>query len=288
MQLEIISRSPANPGSNPRVPLLFVHGAFGGAWMWDEHFLPYFAEKGYEVHALSLRGHGESEPQDDMHLVGLADYVDDLREAVRYLGTTPVLVGHSLGGVIVQKWLQTNRAPGAVLMGSGPPHGMLPSTLGMLLQDPVLVAQLALAQTFGPAAATVEAMRKTLFSDTLPAAKVRRHLERGSPESLRVGLELLWPAFPGPTWNRAMPMLVLGAEKDFFVSPTMVKATAQVYGTRAQIIPNLAHAMMLETLWQVVADRILHWLEEAVAPQELPMPVGENPGPAGSTSQTGS
>lgn len=263
MYLEIISRFPANPPPKPHLPLLFVHGAFGGAWIWDEHFLPYFAEKGYEAHALSLRGHGESAQQDTMHLVGLADYVDDLSKVVRSLGTTPVLIGHSLGGVIVQKWLNKNQAPGVVLMGSGPPHGMLPSTVGMLLQAPLLVMQIALAQAFGPAAVTVETTRKVLFSDTVPVAKVKRHLARGSQESLRVGFELLWPDFPGPTWHRDMPMLVLGAGKDFFVSPTMVKATAQVYGTRAEIIPELAHAMMLEDGWRVVAERILRWLKEA-------------------------
>jgi len=267
VHLEIISRSPANPLPNTYPPLLFVHGAFGGAWMWDEHFLPFFAEKGYEVHALSLRGHGESARQGNMHLVGLADYVDDLSQAVRRLGTAPVLVGHSLGGVIVQRWLKNNQAPGAALIGSGPPHGMLPSTVGMAFRNPMLVMELALAQALGPAVASIEATRKTLFSDSLPAATVKRHLARGSAESLRVGFELIWPDFPGPEWNREMPILVLGAENDFFVSPTMAKATARVYGTRAEIIPDLAHAMMLEPRWQTVADHILHWLQDTVIPK---------------------
>ncbi|MBI5715520.1 MAG: alpha/beta hydrolase, partial [Chloroflexi bacterium] len=45
MQLELITRQPA---SNPRpTPLLFVHGAWHGAWCWAEYFLPYFAQHGY-------------------------------------------------------------------------------------------------------------------------------------------------------------------------------------------------------------------------------------------------
>lgn len=269
MHLELISRSPTNPPLNSNKPILFVHGAFGGAWIWDEHFLPYFAEKGYEAHAFSLRGHGSSQPQESMHQIGLTDYVDDLNEVVSNFSTTPVLVGHSLGGVIVQKWLKKNQSPGVVLLGSGPPHGMLPSMVGMLVRGPLLVMQMALMQTFSPAAATADAVRKMLFSDTLSSATVRKHLARGSEESLRVGLELLWPDFPDPPWNREMPILVLGAENDFFISPTMVEATAQVYGTCAEIIPNLAHAMMLEAGWQIVADRILSWLEETVMPEQL-------------------
>lgn len=262
MHLEIISRFPPRPTS--QIPLLFVHGAFCGAWVWDEHFLPYFAENGYEVHALSLHGHGESEQPAHVHQNCLADYVGDLNEAVQRLAVTPVLVGHSLGGVVVQKWLKNHEAAGVVLMGSGPPHGMLPSSLGMLLYDPFLVLQITLAQLLGPRAASAEGTRRALFSDSLPADTVNRHFARGSAESLRVGFELAWPDFPGPTWNHEMPILVLGAENDFFVSPTMVKATADVYGTRAKIFPNMAHAMMLEPGWQGVADRILGWLRETM------------------------
>ncbi len=293
MQLEIISRTPRTPGVPPGLdaPLLFVHGACCGAWVWDEYFLPYFAEQGYRAHALSLRGHGTSEQPDTLHLTGLDAYVEDLDEAVRQLGETPVLVGHSLGGVVVQKWLKRNAAPGAVLMGSGPPHGMLPSSLTMWFRNPGLVMQLALSQAFGPAAMSSHAARKLLFSEGLQVTKSNRHQARWSAESLRVGLELYLPRFPNRNRRQASgpaahahenpvpgtdarytptptptPMLVLGAEKDFFVSPTMVEATARVYGTRAHIIPNMAHAMMLEPRWQLAADHILAWLRQTPAP----------------------
>ena len=48
MQLEVIARTPK--GRARPTPLLFVHGAYGGAWEWDEHFLPYFAERGWVSH----------------------------------------------------------------------------------------------------------------------------------------------------------------------------------------------------------------------------------------------
>jgi pimeloyl-ACP methyl ester carboxylesterase len=263
MHLEIISRSARAPNLHP--PLLFVHGAFCGAWVWDEHFLSYFAENGYAAHALSLRGHGKSAARAYVHQFSLSDYVEDLDEVVRHLGTVPVLIGHSLGGVVVQKWLKHHRALAAVLMGSGPPHGMLPSSVGMLLRNPDLVMQIALAQVLGPKFAAPAAIRRALFSDSLPAEAMSRYFAQSSAESLLVGVELAWPNFPGPTWDREMPLLVLGAENDFFVSPTMVEATAQVYGTRAEIFPDMAHAMMLEPGWKQVADRILRWLQQTPA-----------------------
>src|SRR6476661_688640 len=58
MKLELITRTPA--GTAYPTPILFVHGAWHGAWCWEEHFLDFFAERGHRVAALDLRGHGAS------------------------------------------------------------------------------------------------------------------------------------------------------------------------------------------------------------------------------------
>jgi pimeloyl-ACP methyl ester carboxylesterase len=55
---------------------------------------------------------------------------------------------------------------------------------------------------------------------------------------------------------------VLGGANDAGISPGEIEATAHRHNTRAEIFPNMAHAMMLESGWQVVADRILYWLNE--------------------------
>lgn len=59
LSLEVVSRYPSK--GKRCTPLLFVHGAFSAAWIWSEHFLDWFSERGWPVHAVSLRGHGGSE-----------------------------------------------------------------------------------------------------------------------------------------------------------------------------------------------------------------------------------
>ena len=54
--------------------------------------------------------------------------------------------------------------------------------------------------------------------------------------------------------------LVIGAENDTVIFPGMVQATAQIYGTEAEIFPDMAHDVMLEAVWEKVAKRILEWL----------------------------
>jgi pimeloyl-ACP methyl ester carboxylesterase len=134
MKLEIISKYPAD---NPRsTPLLFVHGSCHGAWCWDVHFLDYFAQHGYAAHAVDLRGHGKSEGREKLPWTRIADYVDDVSSAARQLANSPILIGHSMGGFIIQKYLEACDAPAAVLLSSPSPAGLLPTALRMVRGHP--------------------------------------------------------------------------------------------------------------------------------------------------------
>ena len=62
--LEVLTRFPA--GEPRPAPVLFIHGAYTGAWCWEPYFLPYFAAHGYGSTALSLRGHANSEGREGL------------------------------------------------------------------------------------------------------------------------------------------------------------------------------------------------------------------------------
>src|SRR5271157_2888729 len=106
MPLEIITAG--EPSRRPT--LLFVHGAFCGGWVWTEYFLPFLAERGWRCIAVSLRGHGLSAGRDRLDSFGLADYVVDAAQAAAGLDRPPVVVGHSMGGVVAQIFAQRHAA----------------------------------------------------------------------------------------------------------------------------------------------------------------------------------
>src|ERR1041384_3859033 len=83
-----------------RTPLVFVHGGYVGAWSWGEHFLPWFAARGFPVHALSLRGHAASSGGERLHSFGIDNYVEDLALVVDSLARPPLLIGHSMGALV--------------------------------------------------------------------------------------------------------------------------------------------------------------------------------------------
>ncbi len=119
--LEVIDRgssSQAHPA-----PLLFIHGGWHGAWCWDEHFLGYFSGQGYRVLAVSLRGHGNSFSPKPLRTCSVADYVEDVASVADRLPTKPVVIGHSMGGYVVQKYLESRDAHAGVLIASVPARG---------------------------------------------------------------------------------------------------------------------------------------------------------------------
>ena len=256
MHLEIITRRPA--GQPRPAPLLFVHGAWHGAWCWDEHFLPYFADHGYEAHALSLRGHGKS--AGNVRWASALNYVTDVEQVARSLPRPPVVIGHSMGGYVVQKYLEQNRAPAAVLLAPIPSFGILPFLLRLLRHDPLALLKSLLQLNPYPIIGSPERVRRYFFSD-LPPAAIQTYFERMQSESFRMVLDASLLNLPRPVRVTA-PMLVMGAANDAVFPQREVITTAQTYGARAEIFPDMAHDMMLEPGWQSVADRILAWLAE--------------------------
>ena len=265
-QLEVITRQPERE-ARP-TPLLFVHGAYGGAWLWDEHFLPYFAERGWAVHALSLRGHAGSDGSENVQFARLRDYVADVEQVADGLPAPPVLIGHSLGGMVVQHCLHRNPAPAAVLMASSPPHGMIGSLFGMALSNPRLMYELGFSHHLGPQLTDGRAIERALFSPGLPEPLVRSYMRRFQAESDWVILDLLFLDLPPSTPMLVTPVLVLGAENDSFVTRGGLETTADTYRTKAEIFPAMRHAMMLDRGWESVAARSHAWLEETLEQRE--------------------
>lgn len=262
MRLEVISRKPK--GRARPTPLVFVHGAFGGAWVWDQHFLPWLAERGWEAHALSLRGHGTSEGAELVRFARLRDYVADVEQVLADIVPAPVLIGHSLGGMIVQKLLHKRTVPAAVLMASAPPHGTIGTLFGMAFTNPKLLSELSFSQAICPESTEARTISRALFSDDTPEDAIRRYMPRFREESLLINLDLLGLDLPPSLPLLDLPVLVLGGEKDQFIYEGALRATADTYRTKAEIFPGMAHAMMLGHGWEKPAQRIAEWLEETL------------------------
>lgn len=240
-------------------PLLFVHGAFSAAWCWQEHFLPWFAARGYDCWALSLEGHGGSSGQDYLSSISIDDYVRDLSAVIRQIGHTPIVIGHSMGGFVLQQYLTLHTLPGTVLLASVPPHGLAGSSLRLMTQAPSQFLALNLYQN-GMHQPDWTQLRDMLFSPHASEESVALMARRAQQESQRaiMDMTLVNPLFIRPL--PPLPALVLGAADDRLISAADVVATAARLDSSAEILPHMGHMMMLDGRWEQVAARILEWL----------------------------
>jgi pimeloyl-ACP methyl ester carboxylesterase len=257
VKLEIISRHPLAP--QHATPLLFIHGMMHGAWCWDVHFLDYFAQHGYAAYAVNLRGHGQSEGRGQLRWTRIADFVDDVAATVRGLPRPPILIGHSMGGFVIQKYLEDHDAHAAVLLSSPPTAGLWRTILRIARRRPLVFAKANLTLSLLPVIATPELAREAFFSEDLPAEQLHAYWMLMQDESYRALLDMVALDLPRPAKVKT-PVLVVGAARDNMLRPTEIEATARAYHARCEIIPDVAHNSMLETRWRMVADRIRLWL----------------------------
>lgn len=265
MQIEVITRKPE--GKTKAKPLLFVHGVVHGAWCWDEYFLPYFAEQGYHASALSLRNHAGSEKISGWRWARIQDYVADVAQVAAKIeaetGTRPVVIGHSMGGLVVQKYLEKYDAPAGVLVASCPVHGVWQTMFRVMFKQPIAFLSVNLGLHLKPLASTIKRARWSFFSQTMPDEQIQKYLEQFSDESYVVFLDMLLFALPHPKQVNVPILLVAGADDTLF-SLAEEKKTAAAYKGEFASFEGVAHDMMLEKDWQFVAERIARWLDKTL------------------------
>ena len=266
-ELEIFRRSPTGKPKSKH-PLVFVHGAFTGAWCWNEHFLNWFADKGFETVSFSLRGHGGSGGRQLRSLASIDDYVEDLEEVVDTLGQTPVLIGHSMGGYIIQKYLERHTAEAAILMASVPPEGLLASNAMMAMAQPDLYFQMAWLQAIGPHTFLRERLGRAMLSPDIAEDEGMIYFGRLETESQRALLDMMGANPIFLTADEAPATLVIGAHDDEIIQSELIHHTARKYHADYALVDDIHHAMMLDKNWEKVAETMLEWLQVKLVTQQ--------------------
>ncbi|HEX4190287.1 MAG TPA: alpha/beta fold hydrolase [Marmoricola sp.] len=246
-----------------RPPLLFVHGAWHASWCWDEHFTGHFADLGYEVHTVDLRGHRRDAGPARLGWHSVADYVADVREAVAAIGRPPVIVAHSMGGFVLQKYLEADDCAGAVLVASVPPRGVLGVVLGLAKARPRDLLRSLTTFDLYPIVAGPEHTRAMFYSAAVPETEIINYSAALGNESYRAFLDMMVLKLPRTKRIRGkVPMLVLGGELDRVFPPAVVRATGAAYGTEPVLFTGMAHNLMLDVGWEDVAATISGWLSD--------------------------
>ncbi|MEM9325592.1 MAG: alpha/beta hydrolase [Bacteroidota bacterium] len=230
--------------------LLFVHGMCHGAWCWDTGFMEDFAKRGYDCYAMDLmRGKGPGPAT-------LSDFVDQLQQTISELHSDPILIGHSMGGYIIQRYLEERPARKVVLLASVPPKGALLPALRFLRNFPSEVYNLLRANL----QQALTNRRRVLYHPQTDQSLIDRRTEQMTQESFPAFLNMVFRRVRNPKQPSAKT-LVVGSYYDGLISVSEVYATAARYDTSAIILSEVGHNMMLEPQAAQVSELILDWLE---------------------------
>jgi pimeloyl-ACP methyl ester carboxylesterase len=247
-------------------PVVFVHGAFCGGWAFDAFREP-FEARGFETHAPNLPHHERGADLEQLALTGLKDYADAIAHYVRGLRAPPVLVGHSLGGLVVQ--LAATKAPvaGLVLLAPSAPWGVPPTTLDEHSNH----FGLSLLGDYWrrPVPPDYRVARATTL-DRLSRDDARHTFARFVPESGRAIREAVqwWMdhsmASQAPVYRIAAPVLGLAGGKDR-VNPasTVRRVISRFPEGQAHFheFPEMSHWLVGEPEAAEVAKLTLQWFE---------------------------
>lgn len=134
--------------------ILLIHGAFVGGWVF-ERLRSELSRRGWRTHAPDLPFHGSDfagqPPHAELHRQSLAEYRRFLEDEIARLPQPPVLVGHSMGGLLAQQLAARSLCRAAVLLAPAAPWGVMPRSTDELLgaAGPAVEKRPAVAQGAG-------------------------------------------------------------------------------------------------------------------------------------------
>lgn len=245
--------------SDAKPPILFLHGVFGRPALlapWTR----FFEAAGYECHTPTLPGR---DPSDDAVLTrtGIQDCYEVALAAYDELSEPPVVMGHSMGGLLTQKIAAARTPRAAVLLASIPPGTLWPQLRPLPHLFPLMPKILA-GKPFLPSPRT---MREVPLS-TLPAAEQDELIPQLVRDSGRVFREMSMGAPVTKVDASAVncPVLCVSAGSDRNVAQWISRRIAARYGAEHQIHPDKPHWIIAQSALDEVAPPVLAWLQRTL------------------------
>lgn len=265
-KLHTLHRPAKKPNGHP--PLVFVHGGYIHSGCWDVNFLPHFSRMGYHCHALDLSGHGASEGRDDLHDFDIDHYAADVAQLVAELPKPPVLIGHSMGALVVQRYLEKGQAAALVMMAPVPTTGLTACSLQLNQRQPDFLREAAYAVRGKYTANTVKVMREVYFSPDVSAEEFAAFKPLVQDESSTAIAEMMALAMRPPMRNRPkIPALVMGGELDAIFPSNLLHFTASGWNAETFVVPGAGHMIMMEPQWTAAATKIENWMARRLGPR---------------------
>jgi non-heme chloroperoxidase len=250
------------------VNIMMIHGMWAGGWAWN-NYLQIFSKVDCTCLTPTLRHHQAApiQPPAELGYVSLGDNVKDLQDEIEKLDHLPILIGHSMGGILVQMLAARGLAKAMVLLSPAPPQGInvISSASLRMFQESFKhwgFWQKPTRPTFRDATATL--------LDHLPKDEQRCTYEQLVHESGRAACEIgFWFLDKHhvkyvDTSKITCPVLLIAGSEDRIHPPAVMRKVAlryKPYSTYYEFHDH-GHWLIGEPGWQMIANYIIDWLKE--------------------------
>ncbi|HEX6865887.1 MAG TPA: alpha/beta hydrolase [Caulobacteraceae bacterium] len=241
--------------------IVMVHGAFCGGWVF-ERFRGSFEAAGHTVLTPDLPGHGLNDRR-SVAGVGMNNYARAVAEVCEGCEAPPVLIGHSMGGLVAQLAAARTPVSGLILLAPSPPWGVA----GGSMEEAVSAVGLyALGPYWLQAIDPDYALAKLYSLDRMARDDRRAVFERMVPESgLALWQTLNWWLDPFmttlvPPGAISAPVLTVAGGRDVIHPPATVRQTAARLSARVEVMEKMSHWLPGEPGWEETAALCLDWM----------------------------
>lgn len=246
--------------------IVFIHGLFVNNTSWSE-WKAYFEAQGYTCYT-PANPHHEGNPADlranidpELNTVGFEDVVMNIADFIDTLPEKPIIIGHSLAGLVVQKLIEMDKAVAGVSIDGAPPKNVLAPFQTIKTVFPVVNFF-----RFSPFMGSKEWYHYAFFNNLTRAESDKEFEKIAVPESRTIARDTLLKSFAKIDHKKPHnPLLFIGGEKDNIFPASFTKRIAGAYKDKSSItdfksFANRSHYICGEKGWQEVANYILTWL----------------------------
>lgn len=236
---------------------------------WDP-WIKHFSDKGYKCFDPAWPGRDQSvdilrknHPDSELGKLTLSDVINHLKNKISSLDEKPILIGHSMGGLIVQLLLQQNIAAGGVAIDSAPPLGVLTAKLSFLKSNWPHINPFVSKKE--PIEMSFERFQYT-FVNTLQLEEQRAAYEKYVvPESRWVPAESLTSVAKVDFKKEHSPLLMIAGSDDNIIPSSLNKSNYLKYKNPKSVtdfkeFAGRTHFIIGQKNWEEIADYILSWL----------------------------
>jgi len=246
---------------------VLIHGMWATSDVW-RNWRSFLEARGWKTVAPSLRHHQAlpAIPPPGLGMTSLLDYVADVEEVLRALPEKPVVIGHSMGGLIALHLCAKGLAKAGVLLTPAPPSSVFALRLSNLLAFARIQARWAWWRK--PHRATLGEALSHTFNTAGPVEGAARHAGFVH-ESGRALFELALPWLDGKKAATidprrvTVPLLFVAAEKDKLTPPDVVRRASRRFAHVSDYVEyqGQGHWVLGQPGWEQVASDTATWLE---------------------------